>query len=81
MQYPEIEKEAMIAGTVYLSFIVGKDSSVTDVKIIRHVPAGPGLDKEALRGVTLLSKLILPFKEKGRRVEVLCTIPIRFVLR
>jgi len=81
MQYPEIEKEAHITGTVYLSFIVGRDSSVTDVKILRKIPGGPGLDKEAVRALIAMPKLILPYREKGRRMAVICVIPIRFELR
>jgi len=54
--YPQAEKEAGIGGTCYVSFVVDKDGSVRDVKVLRGVPNGPGIDKEAVRVVMSMPK-------------------------
>jgi TonB family protein len=80
VKYPEVEKEAEITGTVYLSFVLEKDGSITSVKILRGIPGGPGIDKEARRVITSLPKL-KPHMEKGHAVKVIYAVPIRFVLK
>ncbi len=43
IKYPAAEKKAYITGTVYVTFIIEKDGSVSNVKVLRGVPRGPGL--------------------------------------
>jgi protein TonB len=62
VRYPAIAKEYNITGKVYVSFIVDKQGSVTNVKIVRGVDKN--LDAEALRVVSLLPKY-KPGKRKG----------------
>ncbi|MDC0029444.1 energy transducer TonB, partial [bacterium] len=64
-------------GKVYISFIVDKQGSVTNVKIVRGVDKN--LDAEALRVVSLLPKY-KPGKQRGKAVRVMFTIPINFTL-
>lgn len=77
VEYPPIAKENGITGVVYVSYIVGKDGKVRDVKVVRG--ADPFLDKEAIRVVKTLSGY-KPGKQRGKPVPVQFTIPIRFVL-
>ena len=77
VEYPPIAKENGITGVVYVSYIVDKDGSIKDVKVVRG--ADPFLDKEAVRVVKTL-KGYKPGKQRGKPVPVLFTIPIRFVL-
>ena len=77
VKYPPIAKEYNITGKVYVSFIVDKSGSVTDVKIARGVDKH--LDAEALRVVKLLPKY-KPGKQRGKAVRVMFTIPINFTL-
>ena len=77
VEYPPIAKENGITGVVYVSYIVGKDGKVKDVKVVRG--ADPCLDKEAARVVKGL-KGYKPGKQRGKPVPVEFTIPIRFVL-
>jgi protein TonB len=77
VEYPPIAKENGITGVVYVSYIVGKDGKVRDVKVVRG--ADPFLDKEAKRVVKTLSGY-KPGKQRGKPVPVQFTIPIRFVL-
>lgn len=77
VKYPPIAKENGITGVVYVSYIVDRDGSVKDVKVVRG--ADPFLDKEAIRVVKTL-KGYKPGKQRGKPVPVQFTIPIRFVL-
>jgi protein TonB len=75
--YPPIAKENGITGVVYVSYVVDKDGTIKDVKVVRG--ADPFLDKEAMRVVKTL-KGYKPGKQRGKPVPVQFTIPIRFVL-
>ena len=77
VKYPAIAKEYNITGKVYVSFIVDKGGSVTNVKIVRGVDKN--LDAEALRVVSALPKY-KPGKQRGKPVRVMFTIPINFTL-
>jgi len=77
VKYPPIAKENGITGVVYVSYIVDRDGSVKEVKVVRG--ADPFLDKEAVRVVKTL-KGYKPGKQRGKPVPVQFTIPIRFVL-
>jgi len=77
VKYPAIAKEYNITGKVYVSFIVDKKGSVTNVKIVRGVDKN--LDAEAIRVVKSLPKY-KPGKQRGKSVRVMFTIPINFVL-
>ena len=77
VKYPAIAKEYNITGKVYVSFIVDKTGSVTNVKIVRGVDKN--LDSEAVRVVKSLPKY-KPGKQRGKAVRVMFTIPINFTL-
>jgi protein TonB len=77
--YPQMEKEAGISGTVYLTFVVEKDGSITDVKVLRGVSGGPGYDKLALQVAKAMPAWKVG-KQNGREVRVQFNMPIRFVL-
>jgi protein TonB len=77
VKYPAIAKEYNITGKVYVSFIVDRSGSVTNVKIVRGVDKN--LDTEAMRVVKSLPKY-KPGKQRGKSVRVMFTIPINFTL-
>ena len=77
VRYPQIAKEYNITGKVYVQFVVDKDGSVTDVKILRGVDKN--LDTEALRVIRSLPKF-KPGMQRGKPAKVIYTIPIRFRL-
>jgi len=77
VKYPPIAKEYNITGKVYVSFIVDKSGSLTNVKIVRGVDKN--LDAEALRVVKTLPKY-KSGKQRGKSVRVMFTIPINFTL-
>ena len=76
--YPETAKENGVQGRVTLQFTVGKDGSVTNVKVLRGVD--PSLDKEAVRVVSMSPKW-KPGKQRDRAVPVTYTFPVIFQLR
>ncbi|MEO6883482.1 MAG: TonB family protein [Bacteroidia bacterium] len=78
--YPQMEKEAGVQGTVYVSFVIGADGRVQDVKVLRGIPNGPGCNKEALRVVQAMPAWT-PGKQDGRTVPVQYSLPIKFILR
>jgi protein TonB len=80
IQYPQIEKENGISGTVYVTFVVDKNGNINDVKSLRGVAGGPNLEKEALRVVKMMPAW-KSGKQNGREVSVQFNLPIKFVLK
>jgi protein TonB len=78
IKYPVIAQENGIQGKVYVTFVVGKDGSVSNASIARGVD--PSLDKEALRVINTLPKW-KPGKQRGKAVNVSYTVPINFQLQ
>jgi protein TonB len=77
LRYPDMAKETGISGKVYVTFIVEKDGSITDVKLARGI--GGGCDEEALRVVNLMPKWT-PGKQRGIPVRVRYIFSVRFTL-
>ena len=75
LQYPEECKKEGIAGRVMLSFTIGTDGKVSDVKVLRGVHEK--LDAEALRIISM-SPDWTPGQHEGKNVPVSFTIPIVF---
>ncbi|MEA3504735.1 MAG: energy transducer TonB, partial [Bacteroidota bacterium] len=78
IDYPQLARESGIQGTVYLTFVVEKDGSVTDVRILRGI--GGGCDEEALRVVKAMPRWQAG-KQRGKPVRVQFQMPIRFTLQ
>jgi TonB family protein len=77
-KYPQLERDAGKTGTVYVQFVVEKDGSITNEKIVKS-GGSPGFDKEALRVVSLMPKWNCG-KMNGKEVRVQVIEPIKFVL-
>lgn len=78
IKYPEQAKKDKIQGKVYISFVVEKDGSVADAKVLRGI--GGGCDEEALRVVKAMPKWE-PGKQKGTPVRVQYNLPVAFKLQ
>jgi len=78
LKYPENAKELGIQGKVYISFVVEKDGSITEVNLLRGI--GGGCDEEALRVVMEMPKWH-PGSQQGKTVRVSYNLPVRFTLR
>lgn len=77
VNYPRKAKLAGIEGTVLVQFIVAKDGSVKNAKILRGI--GGGCDEEALRVVKDLE--FEPGRQRGNPVPVRMSIPVIFKLK
>lgn len=78
LKYPEEAKERGQQGRVVVGFIVEKDGSLTDVKVLRSVDRA--LDAEALRVVKGMPKWI-PGRQNGQCVRVRYLLPIYICLQ
>jgi protein TonB len=78
IKYPVIAEENGIQGRVVTTFVVERDGSITDVKVIKSVD--PSLDKEAVRVVKSMPKWN-PGKQNGSAVRVKFTLPVTFRLQ
>lgn len=77
VRYPPMAQENNIQGKVFLSFVVEKDGSLTDIKVDRKL--GGGTDEEAVR-VLKASPRWIPGVQNGKKVRVKYNIPISFTL-
>ena len=78
VKYPVVAQENGVQGRVVVSFVVERDGSITDVKVVRSVD--PSLDKEATRVVSSMPKWI-PGKQNGSAVRVKYNVPVSFRLQ
>ncbi len=79
LKYPENAKAKGIQGTVFVSFVVEKDGSISNSSILRGIENGADLDAEAIRVVKMMPNWV-PGKQRGEAVRVQFTLPIRYVL-
>lgn len=77
VRYPQIALDNGIEGRVYVQFVVERDGSISNVKVVRSVDAS--LDKEAIRVISSMPKW-KPGKQRGKAVRVSFTLPIAFQL-
>ncbi|MBO5678739.1 MAG: TonB family protein [Bacteroidaceae bacterium] len=77
IKYPKEAQEKGTQGRVIVQFVVRKDGSITDAKIMK--PVDPLLDAEALRVVSEMPNWI-PGKQRGEAVNVRFTLPVMFRL-
>jgi periplasmic protein TonB len=77
LRYPTMAREAGIQGTVFVTFVVERDGSVTDVRVLRGI--GGGCDEEAVRVVQNMPRW-QPGRQRGQPVRVQFNMPIRFML-
>jgi protein TonB len=77
VKYPDTARAAKIEGTVYVTFVIERDGSISDVKVLRGI--GGGCDEEAIRVVKLMPNWI-PGKQRGKAVRNQFNMPINFVL-
>ncbi len=78
IEYPTYEQRRNIEGKVYLSFVIEKDGSLSQVEILKGV--SEGIDKEAIRVIENAPKWEAG-RQRGQVVRVRMRIPISFQLR
>jgi TonB family protein len=75
VKYPPEAVKKGISGTVFVTYVVERDGSVTNVSVLRGI--GGGCDEEATRVVSMMPKWN-PGKQNGETVRVQFTLPIKF---
>lgn len=78
IKYPQLAKENNITGRVFVTFVVEKDGSVSNVKAARDI--GGGCGAEAVRVVKSMPKW-KPGKQRGKAVRAAYTLPVNFTLQ
>ncbi|MBE7179486.1 MAG: energy transducer TonB [Mucilaginibacter polytrichastri] len=77
LRYPSSAVDNQVTGRVVVSFVVERDGSISDVKVVKGI--GYGCDEEALR-VIKKAPAWSPGIQAGQPVRVQYTIPIAFQL-
>ena len=77
IRYPEAAEKAGHQGRVIATFVVMKDGSISNAKIVKSV--SPELDEEALRVLNAMPNWT-PGRQNGQAVNVKYTVPISFAL-
>jgi len=77
IRYPAEDRKNRVQGKVFISFIVEKDGSLSDIKAMRAPSASLGA--EGIRVVSGSPKWI-PGTQNGKKVRVQYTVPISFKL-
>ena len=73
IKYPSIAQENNIQGRVIVEFVVNKDGSIVEPKVMRSVDTS--LDNEAMRVIKSMPKWN-PGKQRGKAVRVRYTVPV-----
>ena len=77
LRYPTKAREAGKQGRVIVQFVVRKDGSLSDFKVL--CPVDPWLDAEAIRVISTMPKW-KPGMQDGKPVSVKFTLPVTFML-
>ncbi len=78
LKYPQLAVKDSIQGRVILRFVVGKDGSLTNIRVQKGLESS--CDNEAIRVVKLMPKWI-PGKQNGQNLPVYFTLPVVFRLQ
>ncbi len=76
--YPKLAREKGISGTVYISFTIKADGSITDIKVLRGI--GGGCDEEAVRVIQMMPRW-KPGAQRGLPVAVKFNLPVEFRIK
>jgi protein TonB len=74
--YPKDAIEADVQGTVYVRFVVRANGQLTNFEVLRSLL--PSMSKAALDVVQLTAGDWTPGEQKGKKVDVYYTIPVKF---
>lgn len=79
LTYPIQARRKGIEGSVYISFVIEKDGSVSSPEVRNSSKRTKLLEREAVRIVSMMPDWI-PGSQEGRPVRVMFTMPIKFSL-
>jgi len=82
LKYPELAKKNGIEGMNVLQFIIKADGTLSNLKVVRDIGSGTG--EAATEVINLMNEKGLtwiPGYQRGKAVDVLYTLPVRFELK
>ncbi len=77
IHYPRMAQENNIQGRVFVTFLIEKDGSVREVRLLRGI--GGGCDEEAIRVIKMMPRWS-PGMQRGQAVRVEYVLPVKFSL-
>ena len=77
-KYPAQAQQMGVEGHVFVQFVIEKDGSLSNVRVIKGI--GAGCDREAVR-VVQNARAFKPGKQRGKPVRVRMVMPITFKLK
>lgn len=78
IKYPQLARDNGITGRVYVTFVVERDGSIANPKVLKDI--GGGCGAEAIRVVKSMPKWN-PGKQRGKAVRVQFNLPVNFNLK
>jgi len=78
IKFPRQARRMGVSGKVYVSFIIERDGSLTDLKVVKGI--GAGCDEEVLRVLKLVPNWE-PARQRGNVVRQRMIVPVDFNLR
>lgn len=79
LRYPESVTQSIISGKVYVKFIVSATGEISNVEVLRGIPACPECGEEAIRLVKSMPNWF-PGKQNGKSVSSYVRLPLKFEL-
>ncbi len=77
LKYPAEAQRAKVQGKVFLSFVVNRDGSLSDINVLKGI--GYGCDEEAVRVLSRMPNWV-PGQQSGHAVKSRFNLPISFKL-
>lgn len=80
LTYPDQAKEKGVTGQVITEFVIEKDGSIKNIRILKGI--GGGCDEAALKVIASMNRMgqrWTPGKNEGKTVRVLYQLPIEFL--
>lgn len=78
IKYPQLARDNNITGRVYVTFVVERDGSIANPRVLKDI--GGGCGAEAIRVVKSMPKWT-PGKQRGKSVRVQFNLPVSFNLQ
>ena len=78
IKYPQLARDNNITGKVYVTFVVERDGSIANPRVLKDI--GGGCGAEAIRVVKAMPKWA-PGKQRGKAVRVQFNLPVSFNLQ
>jgi len=78
IKYPSLARDNNITGRVYVTFVVERDGSIANPRVLKDI--GGGCGAEAIRVVKSMPKWT-PGKQRGKAVRVQFNLPVSFNLQ